>query len=69
MKILFRAHNVFIFVQTFQSTYQSFYNFRFSSRKSQGQQKLAKKIAHSRPQRFFFHVNSENIEFLHVNKM
>ena len=42
LKILFRTRNVFIFVQTFQWT--SFFNFRFSSRKSQSQQKLAKKI-------------------------
>ena len=37
---------LFIFVQTFQRTYQSFFNFRFFNRKSQSQQKPAKKITH-----------------------
>ena len=41
-----RAYSVFIFLQTFQLTSSEFFflNFRFSSRKSQSQQKLAKKI-------------------------
>ena len=41
-----RAYSVFIFLQTFQLTPSEFFflNFRFSSRKSQSQQKLAKKI-------------------------
>ena len=43
LKILFRAYNIFIFVQTFQWTWPGFYfSFRFSNRKSQSQQKLAK---------------------------
>ena len=43
-----RAYSVFIFLQTFQLTPSEFFflNFRFSSRKSQSQQKLAKKITH-----------------------
>ena len=40
LKILFWAYNFFIFVQTFQRTSSEFlFNFRFSSRKSQSQQK------------------------------
>ena len=45
MKILFRVYNFFIFVQTFQWTLSEFlFNFKFYSRKSQSQEKLAKKI-------------------------
>ena len=40
LKILFWAYNFFIFAQTFQRTSSEFlFNFRFSSRKSQSQQK------------------------------
>ena len=47
LKILLRTCSVFIFVQTFQlAPPQFFLNFRFSSRESQSQQKLAKKITH-----------------------
>ena len=47
LKILFRANEGFIFVQTFQwIPFEFFFNFRFSSKKSQSQQKLAKKITH-----------------------
>ena len=52
LKILFRAHKVFICVHTFQWTPSEFFFvfffsiFRFSSRKSQSQQKLAKNITH-----------------------
>ena len=47
LKILLRTCRVFIFVQTFQlASPQFFLNFRFSSRESQSQQKLAKKITH-----------------------
>ena len=48
LKTLFRAYHFFIFVQMFQWTSSELlYNFRFSSRKSQIQQKLAKKITHN----------------------
>ena len=47
LKILFWAYNSFIFVHTFQWTLSEFFfNFRFSSRKSQSQRKLAEKIIH-----------------------
>ena len=47
LKILFRAYNLFIIVQTFHWTSSRvFFNLRFSSRKSQSQQKLAEKITH-----------------------
>ena len=47
LKILLRACNAFIFVHTFQWTSSEFFLiFRLSSRKSQSQQKLAKKITH-----------------------
>ena len=47
LKILFRANKGFIFVQTFQwIPFEFFFNFRFSSKKSQSQQKLAKKRSH-----------------------
>ena len=40
LEILFWAYNFFIFIQTFQRTSSEFlFNFRFSSRKSQSQQK------------------------------
>ena len=43
LKVLFWAYKFYIFVQTFQQTSSEFlFNFRFSSRKSQSQQKLAK---------------------------
>ena len=54
MKILFQACNFFIFVHTFQWTLSEF--FRFSSAKSQSQQKLAKKITH-----FTIHFRSRNL--------
>ena len=45
LRMLFWAYNFFIFVQTFPQTSLGFlFNFRFSSRKPQSQQKLAKKI-------------------------
>ena len=41
-KIIFRAYSFFTFVQAFQCTSSEFhFNFRYSSRKSQSQQKLA----------------------------
>ena len=44
LKILFWAYNFFIFAQTFQRTSSEFlFSFRFSIRKSQNNQKLAKK--------------------------
>ena len=44
LKILFWAYNFFIFVEKFPRTSSEFlFNFRFSSRKSQSQQKLAKR--------------------------
>ena len=47
LEILFWAYKVFIFIQTFQwISSEFFFNFRFSSRKSQSQQKLAKNITH-----------------------
>ena len=47
LKILFRTYNFFIIVHTFQWTSSEFFfTFRFSSKKSQSQQKLAKKITH-----------------------
>ena len=46
-EISFRACNFFILVHTFQWTSSKFFfNFRFSSRKSQSQHKLAKKISY-----------------------
>ena len=47
LKILFRPYNFFIFVHTFQwKSSVFFFSFRFSTRKSESQQKLAKKITH-----------------------
>ena len=44
---IFLANKYFIFVETFQRTSsECLLNFRFSSRKSQSQKKLAKKITH-----------------------
>ena len=69
LKILFWAYNFFIFAQTFQRTSSEFlFNFRFSSRKSQSQQKLAKKITHftiqfrSKNLTHFTNLNSFEIE-------
>ena len=46
-----------MFVQTFQWTSSEFFfNFRFSSKKSQSQQKLAKKITHFPANMFLFAV-------------
>ena len=45
LKVLFRGYKFFIFVHTFQWTSSVFYS-RFFSRKSQSQQRLAKKITH-----------------------
>ena len=47
LKLLFRVHNFFAFGQMYQRTSSEFlFNFRFCSRKSQSQQKLAKNITH-----------------------
>ena len=47
LKILLQPYNFFMFAQMFQWTSSKFlFNFRFSSRKSQSQLKLAKKITH-----------------------
>ena len=69
LKILFEAYNFFIFVHMFQWTSsESFFNIRFSSRKSQRQQKLAKKIAHftiqfpSKNLTHFTNLNSLDVE-------
>ena len=43
LKILFQGYKLFIFDHKFQWTLSAFFNFGFSSRKSQSQQKLAKK--------------------------
>ena len=47
LKIFFRTYKVFIYLPRRSCGYQSFFNFRFSSRKSQSQQKVAKKITHT----------------------
>ena len=69
LKMLFRAYNVFIFVQTFQWTSSEFiFNFRFSSKMSQSQQKLAKMVTHftiqfySKTLAYFTNLNSLDIE-------
>ena len=69
LKILFWACNFFIFVEMFPRTSSEFlFNFRFSSRKSQSQQKLAKKITHftiqfrSKNLTHFTNLNSFEIE-------
>ena len=60
LNILFRAYNVFILVQTFQWASSEFlFNFRLSSRKSQSQQKLAKKITHFIFVQTFQRISSE----------
>ena len=66
LKILLRACNAFIFVPTFQWTSSEFFLiFRFSSRKSQSQQKLAKKITH-----FTIQFRSKNlIHFTNLNSL
>ena len=46
LQILFRACSFLIFFHTFQWTSSECLNFRFSSRTSQSQQKLEKKITH-----------------------
>ena len=57
MKILFRAYNFFLFVHTFQWTSSEFFfYFRFSNRKSQTQQKLARKSNH-----FTIQLRSRNL--------
>ena len=57
LKILLPACNAFIFVHTFHWTSSEFFlMFRFFSRKSQGQQKLAKKITY-----FTIHFRSKNL--------
>ena len=59
LKVLFPAHNIFIFAQMFQWTSSEFLSkFRFSSRKSQSQQHLAKKITH-----FTRQFQSKNLSF------
>ena len=66
LKILFWAYNFFIFFQTFPRTSSEFlFNFRFSSRKSQRQQKLAKKITN-----FTIQFRSKNItHFTNLNSL
>ena len=66
LKILLRAYDIFIFGQTFQWTLSKFFfNFRFSSRKSQSQQKLAKKITH-----FTTQFRSKNLfHFTNLNSL
>ena len=59
LKVLFPAYNIFIFAQMFQWTSSEFlFKFRFSSRKSQSQQNLAKKITH-----FTIQFQSKNLSF------
>ena len=70
LKRFFRAYSFFIFLYTFQWTSSElfFFNFRFFSRKSQSQQKLAKKITHftiqfhSKNLTRFMYLNSRDIE-------
>ena len=69
LKTLFRAYNFFIFVHMFQCTsLEFFFHFRFSTRKYQSQQKLAKKITHftiqfrSKNLTHFTNLNSFEIE-------
>ena len=69
MKILYGAYNFYTFVQKFEWTSEFFFfNFRFSDRKSQSQQKLAKKVTyftiqfHSKNLTRFTNLNSLNIE-------
>ena len=66
LKILIRAYNVFIFLQTFQWTlWEFFFNFRFSSTKSQSQQKLAKTVPH-----FIMQFRSRNLtHFTNLNSL
>ena len=66
LKILFWAYNFFIFVEKFPRTSSEFlFNFRFSSRKSQSQQKLAKKITH-----FTIQFRSKNLtHFTNLNSL
>ena len=65
-KILLRVCNAFIFVHIFQwASSEFFFIFRFSSRKSQSQQKLAKKITH-----FTIQFRSKNlIHFTNLNSL
>ena len=46
LKIFFRPYSFFIFVHTFQWTSSELFYSRFSSRESQRQQRLVKKITH-----------------------
>ena len=46
LKIFFHVCNLFIFVRMFQWTSEIFFYIRFSSRKPQSQQKIAKNITH-----------------------
>ena len=67
LKILLRACNAFTFLHTFQWTSSNFFFliFRLSSRKSQYQQKLAKKITH-----FTIQFRSKNlIHFTNLNSL
>ena len=66
LKILFRTYSAFIFVQTSQWTSpEVFLNFRFLSRKSQSQQKLAEKITH-----FTIRFRSTNLtHFTNLNSL
>ena len=67
LKIFFRPYNFFIFVHTFQWTSSEFFYSRFSSRESQRQQRLVKKITHftiqfrSKNLTHFTNFNSVNI--------
>ena len=64
-KILFVAYSCFIFVQIFQWTSELFFDIRFSSRRSQSQQKLAKKISH-----FTIKFRSKNLtHFTNLNSL
>ena len=66
LKILFRTYSFFTYVP--MDIIGVFFYFRFSSRKSQNQQKLAKKIAHfairfrSKHLTYFMNLNSLDIE-------
>ena len=64
--ILFRAYNFFILVQKFQWKSSEFlFNFRFSSRKSQSQQKVANEITY-----FTIRFHSKNLaHFMNLNPL
>ena len=63
LKIFFRPYSFFIFVHTFQWTSSELFYSRFSSRESQRQQRLVKKITH-----FTIQFRSKNlIQFTNLN--